>query len=46
PTPALELAPDDTVQIYLDCDERDLETSAIDPLYNWLEQNFRVVLPD
>ncbi|MGF1571256.1 MAG: hypothetical protein ACFCVD_24805 [Nodosilinea sp.] len=42
--PALAL--DGTVQLYLDCDERDLETSDIEPLYAWLEQHFRVVLPD
>jgi hypothetical protein len=34
------------VQVYLDCDERDLEAPEIEPLYEWLEQNFRVVLPD
>lgn len=32
--------------VYLDCDERDLETAAIEPLYDWLEQNFHVILPD
>jgi hypothetical protein len=46
PAPALDLPLDGTVQVYLDCDERDLETSAIEPLYNWLEKNFHVVLPD
>ncbi len=46
PTPTLDLPHDGTVQVYLDCDERDLETAAIEPLYDWLEQNFRVVLPD
>ena len=34
------------VNVYLDCDERDLETAAIEPLYDWLEQNFQVILPD
>jgi hypothetical protein len=37
---------DGTVKIYLDCDERDLETPEIEPLYKWLDQNFRVILPD
>lgn len=46
PAPDFDLPLDGTVQIYLDCDERDLETPAIEPLYEWLEQNFRVVLPD
>lgn len=44
--PSFELPQDGTVQIYLDCDERDLEAPEIEPLYDWLEQNFRVVLPD
>ena len=43
--PTFDLPMDGTVQVYLDCDERDLETAAIEPLYDWLEQNFRVVLP-
>lgn len=48
PPPLLEpdLLADGTVQVYLDCDARDLETPDIEPLYDWLEQNFRVVLPD
>ncbi len=46
PAPVFDLPQDGTVQIYLDCDERDLETAEIEPLYNWLEQNFHVVLPD
>jgi len=46
PAPALDLPLDGIVQVYLDCDERDLEASAIEPLYNWLETNFHVVLPD
>lgn len=37
---------EDLVQVYLDCDERDLETPDIEPLYDWLEQHFQVVLPD
>jgi hypothetical protein len=41
-----ELAMDGSVQVYLDCDERDLETPDIEPLYEWLENNFRVILPD
>ncbi|RZM77908.1 TIR domain-containing protein [Leptolyngbya iicbica] len=45
-TPALELSTDGRVQIYLDCDERDLENPAIDPLFEWLDQHFQVILPD
>jgi hypothetical protein len=45
PAPAIEVPMDGTVQVYLDCDERDLETAAFEPLYDWLEQNFRVMLP-
>jgi len=44
--PGVDVPPDGTVQVYLDCDERDLELPAIEPLYEWLDQNFRVVLPD
>lgn len=44
--PALEMPLDGTIQVYLDCDERDLENPEIEPLYDWLEQNFRVILPD
>jgi hypothetical protein len=40
------LEPTGAVQIYLDCDERDLERPEIEPLYEWLEQHFQVVLPD
>jgi len=43
---APELAMDGSVQVYLDCDERDLETPEIEPLYEWLEDHFRVILPD
>jgi hypothetical protein len=46
PAPVLDRPLDGTVQVYLDCDERDLELPAIEPLYEWLDQNFRVVLPD
>jgi hypothetical protein len=46
PAPMPDLSLDGIVQVYLDCDERDLETPGIEPLYEWLEQNFRVVLPD
>ncbi|WP_204139297.1 TIR domain-containing protein [Halomicronema sp. CCY15110] len=42
----LDRAPDGRVQIYLDCDERDLDNPAIEPLYEWLEQHFQVMLPD
>ena len=45
-SPEVELSTDGKVQIYLDCDERDLENSAIEPLYEWLDQHFRVFLPD
>jgi hypothetical protein len=45
PAPAVEVPLDGTVQVYLDCDERDLDSAAFEPLYDWLEQNFRVVLP-
>ena len=33
-------------KIYLDCDQRDLDTDDIEPLYDWLEERFHVVLPD
>ncbi|NET32562.1 MAG: TIR domain-containing protein [Cyanothece sp. SIO1E1] len=34
------------VQVYLDCDRRDLEAPDIEPLYDYLEQQFQVLLPD
>lgn len=46
PAPGLALPTDGRIQIYLDCDERDLETPEIEPLYDWLEQRYAVVLPD
>ncbi|MGF1517276.1 MAG: hypothetical protein ACFCVB_05655 [Nodosilinea sp.] len=46
PPPATATSLDGIVNVYLDCDERDLETAAIEPLYDWLEQNFHVILPD
>ncbi len=33
-------------RVYLDCDQRDLDAAEIEPLYEWLEQNVEVVLPD
>lgn len=33
-------------KIYLDCDQRDLDAAEIEPLYDWLEQKFEVLLPD
>lgn len=45
-TPDLEVPADGTVQLYLDCDERDLDRPELDPLYEWLDQHFRVILPD
>ncbi|MEO0408176.1 MAG: toll/interleukin-1 receptor domain-containing protein [Cyanobacteria bacterium P01_A01_bin.135] len=36
----------DSASIYLDCDERDLENPEIEPLYEWLDERFSVVLPD
>lgn len=33
-------------KVYLDCDQRDLDAAEIEPLYEWLEQNVEVVLPD
>ena len=33
-------------RVYLDCDQRDLDTEDIEPLYDWLEQRFQVILPD
>lgn len=44
--PRLDMAADDAPQIYLDCDERDLDNPDIESLYEWLDQHFRVVLPD
>ncbi|TVP63123.1 MAG: hypothetical protein EA342_18420 [Leptolyngbya sp. LCM1.Bin17] len=41
-----DIPEDGTVKVYLDCDERDLEAPEIEPVYEWLTQNFRVVLPD
>jgi hypothetical protein len=45
-TPTLDLPADGKVHIYLDCDERDLDMPAIEPLFNWLDQHFQVILPD
>ncbi|MEM6840080.1 MAG: hypothetical protein AAF609_24995, partial [Cyanobacteria bacterium P01_C01_bin.120] len=44
--PLVEPSTDGRVQVYLDCDERDLDNPAIDPLFEWLDQHFQVVLPD
>lgn len=33
-------------RVYLDCDQRDLDEAGIEPLYEWLDQRFEVVLPD
>jgi hypothetical protein len=48
PPPATDpdLLPDGSVQIYLDCDEQDLDSGAIDPLTDWLETHFTIQLPD
>ncbi len=47
PSPAIEVPMDGTVQVYLDCDERDLDSGELDPLTEWLERrNFVVTLPD
>ncbi|NEQ49237.1 MAG: toll/interleukin-1 receptor domain-containing protein [Leptolyngbya sp. SIO3F4] len=35
-----------TKKVYLDCDQRDLNAAEIEPLYEWLDQKFEVVLPD
>ncbi|MGD1859338.1 MAG: hypothetical protein ACFB0E_05125 [Leptolyngbyaceae cyanobacterium] len=44
--PAFDLPSDGRVQVYLDCDERDLDNPALEPLYEWLDAHFAVVLPD
>ena len=33
-------------KIYLDCDERDLDSPEIEPLYDYLETHFEVVTPE
>ncbi|MEM9008821.1 MAG: toll/interleukin-1 receptor domain-containing protein [Cyanobacteria bacterium P01_F01_bin.86] len=38
--------PDGGRRVYLDCDQRDLNAAEIVPLYEWLEQQVEVVLPD
>ncbi|MEM9904776.1 MAG: hypothetical protein AAF921_07115 [Cyanobacteria bacterium P01_D01_bin.44] len=37
---------DSSLRLLLDCDQQDLESSDLDPLYDYLEQQFDVVLPD
>ncbi|MEM1293591.1 MAG: TIR domain-containing protein [Cyanobacteria bacterium P01_H01_bin.162] len=44
--PTFDLPSDGRVQVYLDCDERDLDNPALEPLYEWLDAHFAVVLPD
>jgi hypothetical protein len=44
--PGVDVPPDGTVQVYLDCDERDLDSGKIDPLTEWLERTYVVTLPD
>ncbi len=34
------------LQVYLDCDQQDLEAPDIEPLFNFLDQQFQIVLPD
>ena len=46
PKPEIDLESNGLRKVYLDCDQRDLETAEIEPLYDWLEQRFQVVLPD
>ena len=46
PLPDPDSAANGSRKVYLDCDRRDLETADIEPLYDWLEQRFQVVLPD
>lgn len=46
PPPPPPLTSGGRLPIYLDCDERDLEKPAFDPLYDWLSQSFEVILPD
>ena len=48
PSPRLETIPaaKETLLIYLDCDRQDLETPEIEPLYDYLDQAFQVILPD
>jgi hypothetical protein len=42
----VDLPTDGKLHLYLDCDERDLDMPEIDPLFEWLDQHFRVILPD
>ena len=46
PEPEPETATNGLRKVYLDCDQRDLEAADIEPLYDWLDQRFQVVLPD
>ena len=46
PQPAPGPLTGERLQVYLDCDERDLEAPEIEPLYDYLDQQFEVVLPD
>ena len=45
-TPSPVPAASRSLQVYLDCVQQDLEASEIEPLYDYLEQQFQVVLPD
>jgi hypothetical protein len=44
--PTFDMPSDGRVQVYLDCDERDLDNPALEPLYEWLDTHFAVILPD
>lgn len=44
--PASVAEPGGDRKVYLDCDQRDLDAAEIEPLYEWLEQQVEVVLPD
>ena len=44
--PVAAAEPDAGRRVYLDCDQRDLDAAEIEPLYEWLDQQVEVVLPD
>ncbi|MEM9264862.1 MAG: toll/interleukin-1 receptor domain-containing protein [Cyanobacteria bacterium P01_F01_bin.13] len=46
PATVIEPATNGNSKVYLDCDQRDLNAAEIEPLYEWLDQKFEVVLPD
>ena len=41
-----KITTDGLLKVYLDCDQRDLDSADIEPLYEWLDQRFEVLLPD